>query len=188
LTVAETASTFGESIVLDRLLEDATGKERISLLGETIDGYVATTFRQIAMNRFEDRVHTQRREEGELSTEQLAEAWLDTQKDLLGDSVDVVPEYGTWWSYIPHFIDTPGYVYAYAYGNLLALSVYRRYREEGEAFVPAYLDLLRAGGSRSPEGLGEIVGVDLRDPEFWNKGIELISERLDEAEQEVAKG
>ena len=188
LTVAETASTFGESIVLDRLLEDATGKERISLLGETIDGYVATTFRQIAMNRFEDRVHTQRREEGELSTEQFAEAWLDTQKDLLGDSVDVVDEYGTWWSYVPHFIDTPGYVYAYAYGNLLALSVYRRYREEGEAFVPAYLDLLRAGGSRSPEGLGEIVGVDLRDPEFWNKGLELISERLDEAEQEVEKG
>jgi oligoendopeptidase F len=187
VTVAETASTFGESIVLDRLLEDATGKERISLLGETIDGYVATTFRQIAMNRFEDRVHTQRREEGELSTEQFAAAWLETQEELLGDSVDVSEDYGSWWSYVPHFIDMPGYVYAYAYGNLLALSVYRRYREEGEGFVPAYLDLLRAGGSRSPEGLGEIVGVDLRDPEFWSKGLELISERLDEAEREVAE-
>lgn len=185
LTVAETASTFGESIVLDRLLEDSSGPDRLSLLAETIDGYVATTFRQIAMNRFEDRVHTARREEGELSTERFSETWLDTQAELLGDSVSLDDAYGIWWSYIPHFIDTPGYVYAYAYGNLLALSVYRRYEEEGEAFVPAYLDLLRAGGSRSPEGLGEIVGVDLRDPGFWNEGLELIEKRLDEAEREA---
>ncbi|MFM8526862.1 MAG: M3 family oligoendopeptidase [bacterium] len=185
LTVAETASTFGESIVLDRLLDDAAREEKLSLLAETIDGYVATTFRQIAMNRFEDRVHTARREEGEISTDRFASDWLATQTDLLGDSVSLDEAYGIWWSYIPHFIDSPGYVYAYAYGNLLALSVYRRYREEGPDFVPAYLDLNKAGGSRSPEGLGEIVGVDLRDPEFWNKGLDLIEERLDEAEREA---
>jgi oligoendopeptidase F len=139
------------------------------------------------MNRFEDRVHNQRRTSGELSVDAFNEAWLDTQKDLLGDSVAVTDDYGSWWSYVPHFIDTPGYVYAYAYGNLLALSVYGRYEEEGEGFVDSYLDLLRAGGSAPPEELGEIVGVDLTDPGFWNAGLDLIERRLDEAEATAAE-
>ena len=101
------------------------------------------------MNRFEDRVHGERRT-GELSVDDFAAAWIDTQTDLLGDSVELTPGYSSWWSYVPHFIDTPGYVYAYAYGHLLALSVYRRYEEEGEGFVDSYLELLRAGGSRRP--------------------------------------
>ena len=88
---------------------------------------------------------------------------------------------------MPHFIDTPGYVYAYAFGHLLALSVYRRYEEEGEGFVPAYIELLRAGGSRSPEELAQIVGVDLADPGFWNAGLDLIEERLDRAESTAAE-
>ena len=121
------------------------------------------------MNRFEDRIHTMRRESGELSVDVFDAAWLETQHDLLGDSVDVGDDYGSWWSYVPHFVDTPGYVYAYAYGNLLALSVYGRYEEEGEAFVPAYLDMLRAGGSMPPEELGKIAGVDLTDPGFWGR-------------------
>jgi oligoendopeptidase F len=143
---------------------------------------VAAVFRQVAMNRFEDRIHTERRGSGELPVDRFHELWLDTQKDLLGDSVDVTDDYGAWWSYIPHFIDTPGYVYAYAYGHLLALSVYRRYEEEGESFVPAYLDLLRAGGSRPPEELGKIVGVDLADPGFWSAGLDLIERQLEAAE------
>jgi oligoendopeptidase F len=188
LTVAETASIFGESIVLGRLLGEAPdAKARLGLLAESLDGYVGAVFRQIAMNRFEDRVHTERRMSGELSIDAYKAAWLDTQKDLLGDSVDVTDDYGSWWSYVPHFIDTPGYVYAYAYGNLLALSVYRRYEEEGEGFVGSYLELLRAGGSRPPEGLGEIVGVDLTDPGFWNAGLDLIERRLDEAEAVAAQ-
>jgi len=184
LTVAETASIFGESIVLGRLLADAPGpSERLSLLAHTIDGAVGSVFRQIAMNRFEDRVHSERRTSGELSVDGFAAAWLDTQADLLGDSVELAPEYGTWWSYVPHFIDTPGYVYAYAFGHLLALSVYRRYEEQGESFVPAYIEMLRAGGSVPPEELAQIVGVDLSDPGFWNAGLDLIERRLEEAER-----
>ena len=147
LTVAETASIFGETIVLERLLEEAPdAAARLSLLAESLDGAVAAVFRQVAMNRFEDRIHAERRDSGELSPDAFAAAWLDTQADLLGDSVEPAPEYGTWWSYVPHFVDTPGYVYAYAYGNLLALSVYRRYQETGAEFVPSYLELL--GGRR----------------------------------------
>src|SRR5205085_668524 len=108
-----------------------------------------TVFRQIAMNQFEDRVHTARRDEGELSVERFGELWTETQTDFLGDSVEVTDNYGIWWSYIPHFIASPGYVYAYAYGQLLALSVYRLYTERGEEIVPSYLEMLAAGGSRS---------------------------------------
>ena len=187
LTVAETASIFGEAIVLGRMLDEAPdASARLALLAESLDGYVAAVFRQVAMNRFEQRVHTERRESGELSVDAFQAAWLETQKDLLSDSVEVSDDYGSWWSYVPHFIDTPGYVYAYAYGNLLALSVYRRYEEEGASFVPAYLDLLRAGGSMPPEELGQIAGVDLTDPAFWSDGLDLIERRLGEAEATAA--
>ncbi|MEA2456447.1 MAG: oligoendopeptidase [Thermoleophilaceae bacterium] len=184
LTLAETASIFGETIVLERLLErapDAAG--RLSLLAGSLDGAVGAVFRQVAMNRFEDAVHRARRESGELAPERFAEVWLATQADLLGDAVDLHEDYGTWWSYIPHFVDTPGYVYAYAYGHLLALSVYRRYEEQGEDFVASYLDLLRAGGSRPPQELGQIVGVDLSDPGFWSSGLDLIERQLEAAER-----
>jgi len=188
LTLAETASIFGETIVLERLLErapDAAG--RLDLLAGSLDGAVAAVFRQIAMNRFEHAVHTERRERGELATDRFGELWLETQTDLLGDSVDLTDDYALWWSYIPHFMDTPGYVYAYAYGHLLALSVYRRYEEAGADFVPAYLDLLRAGGSLPPEELGAIVGVDLSDPGFWSSGLDLIERQLEAAEVAAAE-
>jgi oligoendopeptidase F len=184
LTLAETASIFGENIVLERLLERAPGAaERLDLLSGALDGAVAAVFRQIAMNRFEHAIHTERRERGELSVDRFGELWLATQGDLLGDSVELDDDYGLWWSYIWHFVDSPGYVYAYAYGHLLALSVYRRYEEEGEGFVESYLDLLRAGGSRPPQELGAIVGVDLSDPGFWSSGLELIERQLDAAEE-----
>jgi oligoendopeptidase F len=184
LTMAETASIFGETIVLERLLERAPdAAERLSLLAGSLDGAVAAVFRQVAMNRFEDAIHTDRRERGELPVDRLAELWLGTQADLLGDAVEPHDDYGVWWSYIPHFVDTPGYVYAYAYGHLLALSVYRRYEEEGDGFVASYLELLRTGGSRPPEELGRIVGVDLSDPGFWSSGLDLIERQLEAAEQ-----
>jgi oligoendopeptidase F len=184
LTMAETASIFGETIVLERLLERAPdAAERLSLLAGSLDGAVAAVFRQVAMNRFEDAMHTSRREQGELPADRFAELWLATQADLLGDAVELNDDYGTWWSYIPHFVDAPGYVYAYAYGNLLALSVYRRYEEEGDGFVDSYLELLRAGGSRPPEELGRIVGVDLTDPGFWSSGLDLIERQLGAAER-----
>jgi oligoendopeptidase F len=183
LTLAETASVFGEQIVFGRLLELAeTPESRLSLLTESVDGAVATVFRQIAMNRFEHLVHTERRERGELSVDRFAELWLESQSELLGDAVELTDNYGSWWSYIPHFIGSPGYVYAYAYGQLLALAVYGRYEEEGAAFVPAYLELLAAGGSKPPEELGRIVGVDLADPGFWDLGLAIVERQLAAAE------
>ena len=184
LTVAETASVFGETVTSSRLLatlDDPT--ERFALLASTLEDSIATVFRQVAMNRFEDSCHTARRNDGELSVEQFGELWAQSQHDMLGDSVEVTEGYRSWWSYVPHFMGTPGYVYAYAYGQLLALSVYARYIEEGDAFVPAYLDLLRAGGSRSPEELGKIVGCDLADPNFWANGIKIVEGQLNAAEE-----
>jgi len=187
LTLAETASVFGETLVFERLLREAPDDDqRLSLLADRIDGAIATVFRQMAMNRYEHLVHTGRRSEGELSVDRLGELWVDTQAELFGDSVEITDGYRIWWSYIPHFINTPGYVYAYAYGQLLALSVYGRYREEGESLVPRYLDMLAAGGSRSPEELAEIVGIDLTDPGFWDSGLALIDEQLAEAERLAA--
>ena len=184
LTLAETASVFGETIVFGRLLEQAaTPESRLSLLAESIEGSIATVFRQIAMNQFEDRIHTERRESGELALDRIGELWAHSQEELLGDAVEVTEGYRTWWSYVHHFVSVPGYVYAYAYGQLLALAVYGRYEEEGESFVPAYIDLLSAGGSKSPEELGEIVGIDLADPGFWDKGLALVERQLDAAEQ-----
>ena len=132
LTLAETASVFGETVTFGRLLGETTDPDaRLALLAESLEGQIATVFRQIAMNRFEDAVHTERRERGELSTDRFGELWAATQTDMLGDTVEITEGYRTWWSYIPHFIGTPGYVYAYAYGQLLALSVYRQYEERG---------------------------------------------------------
>jgi oligoendopeptidase F len=183
LTLAETASVFGETVVFGRLLEAAdTAESRLSLLAESLEGTIATVFRQIAMNRFEDLAHTARRGEGELAVDRLGELWAESQAEMFGDAVEMTDGYRSWWSYVPHFIDTPGYVYAYAYGQLLALSVYRRYLEEGEGFVSSYLALLAAGGSRPPEELGRIVGVDLTDPGFWDSGLDLVAEQLETAE------
>ena len=135
------------------------------------------------MNRFEDAVHTERRDVGELSTDRFGELWVDTQTAMMGDSVEITDDYRSWWSYIPHFIGTPGYVYAYAYGQLLALSVYARYVERGDEFVPMYLELLRAGGSKSPEELGAIVDCDLADPGFWDAGLTIVEGQLTAAEE-----
>src|SRR5580704_2690290 len=183
LTLAETASVFGETVVFGRLLaQDSTPQSRLALLAEHLEDIIATVFRQVAMNRFEDLVHTARREQGELSVERLGDLWAESQAELLGDSVELTEGYRTWWSYIPHFINTPGYVYAYAYGQLLALSVYERYEQRGAELVPQYLELLAAGGSRSPEELGRIVGVDLADPGFWDAGLDLVERQLEQAE------
>ncbi|MDH3302264.1 MAG: M3 family oligoendopeptidase [Acidimicrobiia bacterium] len=184
LTLAETASVFGETVTNNRLLgmiDDPA--ERFALLASVVDDSVATVFRQVAMNRFEDACHTERRTVGELSVDRFGELWIDTQTDMMGDSVELTDNYASWWSYIPHFIGSPGYVYAYAYGQLLALSVYARYAEQGDEFVPAYLDLLRAGGSMSPEDLGAIVDCDLADPSFWVAGLDIVDQQLARTEE-----
>jgi oligoendopeptidase F len=187
LTVAETASVFGETLTFGRLLDQAPdAASRLSLLAESIEGSIATVFRQVAMHTFENAVHTERREGGELAPDRFGELWAETQEDLFGDSVEVTDGYRSWWSYVHHFTASPGYVYAYAYGQLLALSVYQRYVDEGETFVPRYVEMLSAGGSLAPEELGRIVGIDLTDPGFWNAGLDLVERQLDEAESAAA--
>jgi oligoendopeptidase F len=183
LTLAETASVFGEQLVFGRMLQAAPDDDaRLSLLAEQLEGAIATVFRQMAMNRFEHLVHSRRRSRGELSADQVCDAWIESQTELFGDSVEISEGYRMWWSYVPHFINTPGYVYAYAYGQLLALSVYGRYEQQGPDFAPAYLGLLAAGGSCSPEELGRMVGVDLSDPGFWDAGLDIIERMLGTAE------
>jgi oligoendopeptidase F len=182
LTTAETASVFGEALTFKRLLElEEDPRRRLNLLAGRIEDSIATVFRQIAMNRFEDAVHNERRDTGELAAERFEELWLETQRSLFGDSVDV-DGYGTWWSYIPHFLSTPGYVYAYAYGFLFSLAIFRRYELEGDAMVEPYFEVLSAGGSKPPEELARIVGLDLTDPSIWASGLDALAEELDEAE------
>ncbi len=188
LTTAEMASTFAEMLVFQDLMAAEDDPEvKLSMLTEKIEDTFATVFRQISMNRFEDKMHNARRDEGELTAERFNELWLETQRDMFGESVIITEEYGSWWSYVPHFLHTPGYVYAYSFGELLVLALYRIYQEQGESFVPKYIDLLAAGDSDYPDRLLAQVGVDINDPRFWQKGIDVIAEWVAQAESLARK-
>jgi oligoendopeptidase F len=183
LTTAETASVFGEMLVFQELLKrESDPRFQLALLTSKIEDTFATVFRQIAMNRFEDAIHTSRRTEGELPTTRLTEHWLATQRAMFGDSVSMTEDYGIWWSYIPHFIHTPGYVYAYSFGNLLVLALYARYQATGADFPAQYLSMLASGGSDWPNVLMQPLGVDLTDPDFWKNGLSLVEEMVKQAE------
>jgi oligoendopeptidase F len=184
LTLAETASTFGEMLVFDRLMKrEDNPSAHLSMIVSKIDDIVATVFRQVAMNRFEDRIHTTRRTKGELSSDHFSEIWMETQQDMFQGSVRLGDHYRIWWSYIPHFLHTPGYVYAYAFGELLVLALYARYQKEGEEFVEKYLRLLEAGGSDWPHVLLEKLGIDLNDSLFWQEGLSAIEQLVTRAEK-----
>jgi len=188
LTLAETASVFGEVLTFETLRErEDDPRALLDLLVGRIDDAVSTVFRQIALNRFEHAIHTGRREEGELPVERISELWIAEQERMLGDAVEVTDDYGIWWSYVPHFIAVPGYVYAYSFGYLFSLAIYRRYLDEGEALVEPYLDLLRAGGSAPPAELALRLGFDIGDPGFWSAGLDAIGVLVDEAEQLAAQ-
>jgi len=188
LTLAETASVFGEALTFQKLMErEDDPRARLDLLVGRIDDTIATVFRQIALNRFEYAIHTGRREEGELPVERVSELWSAEQRRMLGDAVEVTDDYGIWWSYVPHFVQTPGYVYAYSFGYLFSLAIYRRYLDEGDALVEPYLDLLRAGGSAPPAELASRLGFDIGDPGFWSAGLDAIGVLVDEAEQLAAQ-
>jgi oligoendopeptidase F len=187
LTLAETASVFGEMLVFRRLLrEESDPKTRLALLCGKIEDAFATVFRQVVMTRFEQKLHAARRGEGELPIERISALWLEANRPMHGDAVRLTDDYAWWWLYIPHFVHSPFYCYAYAFGELLVLALLRRYDAEGAAFVPRYLDLLRAGGSESPAVLLSRIGLDVTDPAFWDGGVALLGELVEEAERLAA--
>jgi oligoendopeptidase F len=175
---------FGEMLVFqDLLARESDPAVRLGMLTGKIEDSFATAFRQISMNRFEHAMHTARREEGELTTERFSELWLGTQRAMFGDSVTMTEDYGLWWSYVPHFLSSPGYVYAYAFGELLVLALYARYQQEGASFPERYIAMLTAGGSQWPHEIVKPLGVDLTDPGFWGNGLAILEGLVAEAEQ-----
>jgi oligoendopeptidase F len=183
LTTAETASVFGEMLTFQRLLEEFDDpRTRLALLCSKIEDSCATVFRQVVLTRFEQALHRARREEGELTTDRINALWLDANRPMHGDAVRLTEGYGWWWLYIGHFIRSPFYCYAYAFGELLVLALVQKYREDGPSFVPRYLDLLAAGGSDAPDRLLTRLGVDVNDLGFWELGLKLIGDMVDEAE------
>ncbi len=184
LVLAETASVFGEMLVFSDLMEilEDSG-ERLGLLCSKVESIFATVFRQVAMNRFEDEIHNFRQKKGELSSEDFSRLWLQTQRAMFQDSVTLREDYGVWWSYIGHFVHTPGYVYAYAFGELLVLSLYAMYKKGASGFVPRYLDLLKAGGSDTPYDMLAPFGIDLHDPDFWDQGLDFIDHMVGDVER-----
>jgi oligoendopeptidase F len=188
LTLAETASVFGEMLVFRRLLrEESDPKARLALVCGKIEDAFATVFRQVVMTRFEQKLHAARRSEGELPIERVNALWLEANAPMHGDAVRLTDDYAWWWLYIPHFVHSPFYCYAYAFGELLVLALLRRYDAEGAAFVPRYLALLAAGGSESPAVLLSRIGLDVADPAFWDGGVALLGELVDEAERLAAQ-
>jgi len=184
LTTAETASVFGEMLVFQKLMRNLEDpKEKLALLIGKIDYTIATVFRQVSMNRFEHAIHTHRREKGELTTEDFSRLWRETQEDIYGDSVTLTDNYDIWWSYIPHFLHTPGYVYAYAFGELLVLALYQEYTRSENGFSDKYIEMLKAGGSDWPENIVGKLGLDITQPDFWNNGLAAIENMIEQAEE-----
>lgn len=186
LTTAEMASTFAEMLVFDTLMNQIDDpKQRLAMRMEKIADTFATVFRQIALNRFEHALHTTVRGEGELTSTRISELWLQTQQPMFGNSLILRDEYSLWWSYIPHFIGAPGYVYAYAFGELLVWALYARYQAEGGDFSQRYLDALATGGAVWPHEAVAPLGVNLQNPTFWQGGLSLIEDMVALAEHEA---
>ncbi|MCS6860448.1 MAG: M3 family oligoendopeptidase [Abditibacteriales bacterium] len=187
LPMAETASVFGEMLVFEALQKTLTDpKEKLALLAEKIEDTFATVFRQVAMFRFEQAVHRARRAQGELTVETVNQLWQTHMQEMFQDSLRLGDDHAWWWLYIPHIFQSPFYVYAYAFGELLVLALYARYRQEGEPFIQKYLNLLAAGGSDSPPNLLKAMDIDIADRAFWQGGARLIRQMVEQA-QELAR-
>jgi oligoendopeptidase F len=182
LTLAETASVFGEMLTFRALLESAPPERRKTLLAGKVEDMLNTVVRQIAMFEFERRVHDER-QQGELLPTRLGEIWMDVQRECLGPAIRLGPGYENYWAYIPHFIHTPFYVYAYAFGDCLVNSLYAVFEQGHPGFAAKYLDMLRAGGTKGHKELLAPFGLDATDPKFWARGLSVISKFVDELEQ-----
>lgn len=183
LTLAETASVFGEMLTFRAMLDtESDAKRKRVLLASKVEDMLNTVVRQIAFHEFEHRVHAARRSEGELSAERIGAIWMEVQTESLGPAFRYSDEYRHYWSYIPHFIHSPFYVYAYAFGDCLVNSLYRVYEQGEPGFADKYLDMLAAGGTLRHRELLEPFGLDATDPDFWKKGISVITGFIDELE------
>ena len=189
LTLAETASVFGEMLTFRALLNEETGlNRRRVMLAAKIEDMLNTVVRQTAFYDFELKVHGERKK-GEVPAERLCEIWLEVQRESLGPAIDLEGDYRFYWIYIPHFIHSPFYVYAYAFGDCLVNSLYATYREwEGAAdlkgtFKDKYLDMLKAGGTKRHRELLAPFGLDATDPAFWDRGLGMISSLIEELEE-----
>jgi oligoendopeptidase F len=181
LTLAETASVFGEMLTFRKLLANADKKERKAMLAAKVEDMINTVVRQIAFYTFERNVHTERRS-GELTVEKLNALWLDVARESLGPPIELKPGYETFWAYIPHFVHSPFYVYAYAFGDCLVNSLYAVYERANEGFARRYLDMLAAGGTKHHSELLAPFGLDARDPAFWQEGLGVIERMIAELE------
>ncbi|MCP4317086.1 MAG: M3 family oligoendopeptidase [Hyphomicrobiales bacterium] len=182
LTLAETASVFGEMLTFRALLDRTTDpKERKAMLAQKVEDMINTVVRQIAFYQFERKVHTARRE-GELTSEKIGELWISIQKESLGPAIRISSGYDTFWAYIPHFIHSPFYVYAYAFGDCLVNSLYAVYQNAEEGFQERYFDMLRAGGTKHHSELLAPFNLDASDPSFWSRGLSMIEGLIDELE------
>jgi oligoendopeptidase F len=180
LTLAETASVFGEMLTFRSMLDKTTDKkQRFSMLASKVEDMLNTVVRQIAFYTFERQVHTARKA-GELKTEQLNEIWINVSKESLGPAIKLNEGYDIFWAYIPHFIHSPFYVYAYAFGDCLVNSLYAQYEKANEGFAERYFELLKAGGSKHHSELLKPFGLDARDPQFWTLGLSMIERLIDE--------
>ncbi|EIM74647.1 M3 family oligoendopeptidase [Nitratireductor sp. L1-7-SE] len=183
LTLAETASVFGEMLTFRSLLDRTTEKrERKAMLAQKVEDMLNTVVRQIAFYEFERKVHAKRRSDGELTSDQIGELWLDVQKACLGPSVKLREGYETFWAYIPHFIHSPFYVYAYAFGDCLVNSLFAVYQQAPEGFQERYFAMLEAGGTKHHSELLAPFGLDASDPDFWGRGLSVIEGLIDELE------
>jgi oligoendopeptidase F len=182
LTLAETASVFGEMLTFRRLLaETRSAKQRQALLAGKVEDMINTVVRQIAFYTFERALHTERKN-GELTAERIGEIWLSVQSESLGPAIDIRPGYENFWMYIPHFIHSPFYVYAYAFGDCLVNSLYGAYENAQSGFAERYLAMLSAGGTKHYSELLKPFGLDAKDPKFWDGGLSVISGMIDELE------
>lgn len=185
LPLAELASIFAEMLVFEKMLQGASTKDKVAMYAEKIEGIFASVFRQIAMFRFERRAHAARREQGELTSEEFGDIWQEELQAMFGSSITLGEDHRCWWSYIWHFFGAPFYVYAYAFGELLTLSLYATAKKSGPEFAAKYEQVLRLGGSQTPQELMGILGVDLASPAFWQGGMQVIEEFISEFERLV---
>ena len=183
LTTSETASVVAEMLVFKKLMDDEDDpNEKLALLCGKLEEMFATVFRQVIMTRFEESIHKASRKKGELSTEDFNKLWTKTNRKMFGRSVTLTKDYGYWWLYIPHFIHSPFYCYAYCFGELLVLSLYKKYLNQGSDFVPKYMELLASGGKDTPNNLLKKLNIDISNSDFWQEGLDYLSDIVGQAE------